>query len=125
MFYGSDFIRRTTLTNPALEAMSSEMLLAKIGDLMGKQHEVLYYGPQSEKARLTEALAVHHKTSAELQPLDKKHLQLQPTDESKVLTGPIRRQAALLPAICEPRQTVRRRGRPRKSRSTTSISAAA
>ena len=27
--------------------------------------------------------------------------------------GPIRRQAALLPAICEPRQTVRRRGRPR------------
>ena len=27
--------------------------------------------------------------------------------------GPIRRQAALLPAICKPRQTVRRRGRPR------------
>ena len=28
---------------------------------------------------------MHHKTSAELQPLDKKHLQLLPTDESKVL----------------------------------------
>ena len=84
VFYGPDFIRRTTLTNPALEAMSSEMLLAKIGELMGKQHEVLYYGPQSEK-EVTEALAMHHKTSAELQPLDKKHLQLLPTDESKVL----------------------------------------
>uniref|UniRef100_UPI00307F9047 M16 family metallopeptidase n=1 Tax=Alistipes shahii TaxID=328814 RepID=UPI00307F9047 len=84
MFYGSDFIRRTTLTNPALEAMSSEMLLAKIGELMDKQHKVLYYGPQSEK-EVTEALAMHHKTSAELQPLDKKHLQLLPTDESKVL----------------------------------------
>ena len=84
MFYGPDFIRRTTLTNPALEAMSSEMLLAKIGELMGKQHEVLYYGPQSEK-EVTEALAKHHKTSAELQPLEKKHLQLLPTDESKVL----------------------------------------
>ena len=44
----------------------------------------LYYGPQSEK-EVTEALAMHHKTSAELQPLDKKHLQLLPTDESKVL----------------------------------------
>ena len=84
VFYGPDFIRRTTLTNPALEAMSSEMLLAKIGELMGKQHEVLYYGPQSEK-EVTEALAMHHKTSAELQPLEKKHLQLLPTDESKVL----------------------------------------
>ena len=84
LFYGGDFIRRTTLTNPALEAMSSEMLLAKIGELMDKQHKVLYYGPQSEK-EVTEALAMHHKTSAELQPLDKKHLQLLPTDESKVL----------------------------------------
>ena len=64
--------------------MSSEMLLAKIGELMDKQHKVLYYGPQSEK-EVTEALAMHHKTSAELQPLDKKHLQLLPTDESKVL----------------------------------------
>ena len=64
--------------------MSSEMLLAKIDELMDKQHEVLYYGPQSEK-EVTEALAMHHKTSAELQPLDKKHLQLLPTDESKVL----------------------------------------
>ena len=84
VFYGPDFIRRTTLTNPALEAMSSEMLLAKIDELMDKQHKVLYYGPQSEK-EVTEALAMHHKTSAELQPLEKKHLQLLPTDESKVL----------------------------------------
>lgn len=89
-----------------------EMLLAKIGELMGKQHEVLYYGPQSEK-EVTEALAMHHKTSAELQPLDKKHLQLLPTDESKVLMAQYDQAAPLLPAICEPRQTVRRRGRPR------------
>ena len=84
VFYGPDFIRRTTLTNPALEAMSSEVLLAKIHGLMGKQHEVLYYGPKSEK-EVKEALTAHHKTAAELQPLEKKHLQLLPTDESKVL----------------------------------------
>ena len=42
LFYGGDFIRRTTLTDPALQALTSEQLLAKIGGLMGKQHEVLY-----------------------------------------------------------------------------------
>ena len=41
--------------------------------------------PLMDPAEVTEALAMHHKTSAELQPLDKKHLQLLPTDESKVL----------------------------------------
>lgn len=84
MVYGPDFISRTTLTNPALEAMSSEMLLAKIADLMGKQHKVLYYGPQSEQ-EVKEALAMHHKTPEALLPLEKKHLQMLPTDESKVL----------------------------------------
>lgn len=84
MLYGGDFIRRTTLTNPALETTTSEALLAKIQDLLGKQHEVLYYGPQSEK-EVTEALTAHHKTPAELQPLEKKHVQLLPTDESRVL----------------------------------------
>ena len=84
LFYGPDFIRRTTLTNPELEAITSEALLAKVHDLLGKRHKALYYGPQSE-TEVKEALAAHHKTPAELQPLEKKHLQLLPTDESKVL----------------------------------------
>lgn len=70
MIYGSDFIRRTTLTDPALQGLTSEQLLAKIGDLMGKQHEVLYYGPQDE-AEVKAALAAHHKVAADLQPLEK------------------------------------------------------
>ena len=82
--YGSDFIRRTTLTDPALQGLTSEQLLAKIGDLMGKQHEVLYYGPQDE-AEVKAALAAHHKVAADLQPLEKKFSTLQPTDENKVM----------------------------------------
>lgn len=84
LFYGPDFISRTTLTNPALEAVTSEQLLAKIHGLSDKRHEVLYYGPQSEK-ELKKALADYHKTPAELLPLEKKHVQLLPTDESRVL----------------------------------------
>lgn len=84
MIYGSDFIRRTTLTDPALQGLTSEQLLAKIGDLMGKQHEVLYYGPQDE-AEVKAALAAHHKVAADLQPLEKKFSTLQPTDENKVM----------------------------------------
>ncbi len=88
-----DFIRRTTLTNPALEAMSSEMLLAKIDELMDKQHEVLLLRPAVGEGG-DRRWPCTTKRLRELQPLDKKHLQLLPTD--KGADGPIRRQAALL-----------------------------
>lgn len=123
MFYGSDFIRRTTLTNPALEAMSSEMLLAKIGELMDKQHKVLYYGPQSEK-EVTEALAMHHKTSAENSaarqaPATAAHGRKQSAD------GPIRRQAGSTTCNMQTSANSSTSRPTPKSRSTTSISAAA
>ena len=84
LFYGPDFIRRTTLTNPELESMTSEQLLEKIHNLLNKQHKVLYYGPRPEK-EVKEALAAHHKTPAALQPLKKTHVQLLPTDENRVV----------------------------------------
>lgn len=84
VFYGPEFIRRTTLDNPAVEALTSDALLAKVRELMGKQHEVLYYGPMSEK-EFTATLAEHHKTAAELQPLEKIYSTPQPTDRAKVV----------------------------------------
>ena len=84
LFYGGDFIRRTTLPNPELEGLTSEQLLAKISDLMGNQHEVLYYGPMSEK-EVKSALAEHHKVAAELKPLEKKFSTQLPTGENKVV----------------------------------------
>ncbi|WP_307756585.1 insulinase family protein [uncultured Alistipes sp.] len=84
IIYGNDFIRRTTLANPAVQSLKSEQLLAKIGELMGKQHEVLYYGPQGEHEVKT-ALAEHHKVASDLQPLVKKFSVMQRTDQSKVV----------------------------------------
>lgn len=84
LFYGSDFIRRTTLPNPELQGLTSEQLLAKISDLTGNQHEVLYYGPMDEK-EVKAALAEHHKAAADLKPLEKKFSVQQPTDQNKVV----------------------------------------
>lgn len=84
LFYGKDFIGRTTLTNPALEALTSDELLAKVKELMGKQHEVLYYGPESEQ-QIKATLAAHHKVGSDLEPLEKKFSVMQPTEKSEVV----------------------------------------
>lgn len=82
--YGDDFIRRTTLDNEVLQSLTSDELLAKVRELMGKQHEVLYYGPQKEN-ELKTTLAEHHKVAADLQPLKKEYSPILRTDENKVV----------------------------------------
>ncbi len=84
LFYGPQFIARTTLSNEALEALDSEELLGKVRDLMGKSHEVLYYGPQSEK-ELAATLDAHHEAADELQPLTKRFTAWQPTGDPQVV----------------------------------------
>ncbi len=84
LFYGKEFVARTTLTNPALQQLTSEELLAKVRELMGKQHELLYYGPQSEE-EFRRTIAEHHKTADALQPLEKKYSNPQRTDKNEVI----------------------------------------
>lgn len=84
MLYGPEFIARTTLTNPATEALPSAELLTKMRELMGKEHKVLYYGPQSEQ-ELKATLTAQHKVPASLQPLKKKRTMMQQTPENKVV----------------------------------------
>ena len=84
MLYGPDFIERTVLDNDAVEDLTSEELLGKIRGLMGKQHEVLYYGPQSKKEFQT-SLDSNHKTAAELQPLEKKFTKCLEVDKQNVI----------------------------------------
>lgn len=84
IFYGKEFIARTTLTDPALEALTSEELLGKVRDLMGKQHEALYYGPESEPA-FRETFAAHHRTAGELEPLEPKYSNPQRTEKPEVV----------------------------------------
>lgn len=46
--YGPEFIKKTTLSNAAVAALTSDELLQKVKDIMAKGCEVLYYGPMNE-----------------------------------------------------------------------------
>lgn len=83
VFYGPEMIRRITLTDQQLMDLTSEELLSKVRDLMEHQHEVLYYGPDSE-SHVAALLKAHHKTAEELKPLEKSYPVYQPVTESKV-----------------------------------------
>ena len=83
ILYGSEFIDKTTLNNDELMALTSEELLNKVRELLGCQHEVIYYGPASE-AGVVELIEKGHDTSAGLKPLEKTYSSYQLTPESKV-----------------------------------------
>lgn len=82
--FGGDYIKKITLTNKQLSALTSEQLLGKVKDLYGKAHEVLYYGPQRE-SEVKEMLAKHHKTADELVPLKKQFVDMRRTDKNEVI----------------------------------------
>ena len=84
MCYGEDFIRKATLSNEALEKLDSKTLIASVQELMGKQHEVLYYGPMAQE-EVKKCIADHHKAADVLAPLTPSHPTLQRTDESSVV----------------------------------------
>lgn len=83
LVYGPEFISRTTLSNDALMALTSEQLLAKVREFRGKQHEIIYYGPMG-KEELLASLKEHHPTEQTLQPLEKQYSKPLPTDKSHV-----------------------------------------
>lgn len=87
IMYGPEFVKSTTLTNEQLTALSSEELLAKVTNLLTKQHKVLYYGPMSEN-ELRNLLAEHHDVAGDLEPLTLKYPQKVLTPEAKVFIAP-------------------------------------
>lgn len=60
VYYGGDFIKRNSLSDSALLALTSEELLAKVREVFGYGHEILYYGPESRQD-LRKTLAASHK----------------------------------------------------------------
>lgn len=87
IYYGPELIQKTTLTNEQLMALTSEELLQLVRDLYGKQHRVLYYGPQNmDAAKAT--LAEHHKTNERPEALVKDFQQHRPVGESEVFMAP-------------------------------------
>ena len=84
MFYGKEYIRRTTLTNEQLQALSSEELIASVQELLNKSHEIHYYGPMTEPDT-KKCLADYHKAADVLEPLEENHAQMLRTDKSSVV----------------------------------------
>ena len=85
--YGPEYIKSTTLTNERLASLSSEELLAKVTNLLSKQHKILYYGPMSE-SEVSNLLAEYHDVAADLEPLVRKYPQKVLTPETKVFVAP-------------------------------------
>ena len=83
LFYGPETIRKTTLSNDELMKLQSDKLLADIKSLKGYQHEILYYGPMTEK-ELKGVLNAHHATDANLKPLERRYDKTVTTAEPKV-----------------------------------------
>lgn len=68
--YGPEYIRKTTLTEAQIKAISSDELLSKVKSLLGYEHVVTYYGPAGED-EVKALLESSHKAAAELEHLDK------------------------------------------------------
>ncbi len=70
VFYGPEFIAKSTLSNEQILSLTSEDLLGAIKDLFTKKHEVLYYGP-SEEVAARKMVMDHHKIADNPEPLVK------------------------------------------------------
>ena len=86
LLYGPEFIKKTTLTNKALQALSSEQLTGKVKSLLGKKYTVLYYGPAPVE-EVIETVKASHPTQ-NLEPLQKTYAVKQLTPKSKVILAP-------------------------------------
>ena len=87
IIYGPEYIRKTTLTNDQIMALTSDELLGLVKDLYAKGHDVLYYGPSDESAAKN-MIASHHKTSENPKPLERTHPQPRQVTGSEVVIAP-------------------------------------
>ncbi len=82
--YGPEYIKASALSDASLMALTSEELLAKVREVFGKGHELLYYGPMAE-AELKTALAENHYVAEGAQMLPELHATLQTTSKDRVV----------------------------------------
>ena len=87
VIYGPEYIARTTLTNPALMAATSDQLLESLRALVGKEHKILYYGPASQQEVL-DMLAANHPVQEGLEPVAKNYPAKLVTPDKRVLLAP-------------------------------------
>lgn len=87
LMYGPEYIRKTTLTDEQISALTSGELLGLVRELYAKRHEVLYYGPSSE-ASARKLIASHHNVPDDPQPLVRTFIEPRVVSESEVVIAP-------------------------------------
>ena len=83
MFFGPDYIKKTTLTDKQIRELTSEDLLSKIRGIMDCSHEVRYFGPASE-SQVENLLRENHRIAEDLKPLEKVMPEVVATPTSEV-----------------------------------------
>ncbi len=84
MYYGPEYVKRTTLDNKAVMALKSEDLLAKVASLLDCGCEVIYYGPQGRDEFLYDFVDAYDLV-AEPEAAAEKFTQYQKVEESNVV----------------------------------------
>ena len=83
---GPETIAKMNLDNSELMAMTSEDILGSLRSLFAKQHEIYYYGPDSEED-VKACLAANHTISVNPEPLAKHFVPACSTAENKVFVA--------------------------------------
>lgn len=87
VFYGPEFISKTTLSNEQVMALTSDELLQTVRDLYGKRHDILYYGPSDEETA-RKMIAGHHRISENPEALEKTYPVARKVESSEVFIAP-------------------------------------
>lgn len=87
VFYGPEFISKTTLSNEQVMALTSDELLQTVRDLYGKRHDILYYGPSDEETA-RKMIAEHHRISENPEALEKTYPVARKVESSEVFIAP-------------------------------------
>ncbi len=87
IYYGPEYIRKTTLTDAQVLGITSEELLQTVRDLYGKGHEVLYYGP-SDIQTVKGLIAEHHTAGENPEPLEISFPEVRKVTASEVFIAP-------------------------------------
>lgn len=87
VFYGPEYVKSVTLSDERVASLTSDELLGLVKDILGKQHTILFYGPQDE-SDAKKVISEHHKCAANLEKLEKKRTRKQLVDNPKVYVAP-------------------------------------
>ena len=86
VMYGPEYVKKISLTDEEVLALTSEDQLAKLRDLFNNAHRVLYYGPASESV-LKETILANHVIGTDLRPLEDVYPVQVVTPESEVFVA--------------------------------------